>query len=43
VILAPIRYHDEYELTDEGWKFSRRELEWTWIERSPAEPPVPWW
>jgi hypothetical protein len=43
VILAPILYRDEYELTDEGWKFSRRELEWTWIERSPAEPPAPWW
>jgi uncharacterized protein with PIN domain len=43
VILAPILYHDEYELTHEGWKFSRRELEWTWIERSPAEPPAPWW
>jgi hypothetical protein len=43
VILAPILYRDEYELTDEGWKFSRRELEWTWIERRPAEPPTPWW
>jgi ketosteroid isomerase-like protein len=43
VILAPIQYHDEYGLTDDGWKFSRRELEWTWIERRPAEPPAPWW
>ncbi|GAB7069412.1 nuclear transport factor 2 family protein [Mycobacterium hodleri] len=43
VILAPIQYHDDYRLTDEGWKFSRRELEWTWIERRPAEPPAPWW
>lgn len=43
VILAPIQYRDEYDLTDEGWKFSRRELEWTWIERMRAEPPAPWW
>ena len=43
VILAPILYRDEYELTSDGWKFSRRELEWTWIERVPAEPPSPWW
>ena len=43
VILAPIQYHDEYSLTDDGWKFSRRELEWTWIERRPAEPAAPWW
>jgi hypothetical protein len=43
VILAPILYHDEYEFTSQGWKFSRRELEWTWIERAPAEPPAPWW
>lgn len=43
VILAPILYRDEYALTAEGWKFSRRELEWTWIERMPAEPPAPWW
>lgn len=43
VILAPIRYHDEYALTESGWKFARRELEWTWIERRPAEPPAPWW
>lgn len=43
VILAPIRYRDEYALTDQGWKFTRRELEWTWIERLPAEPPSPWW
>jgi hypothetical protein len=43
VILAPIQYRDDYELTDEGWKFSRRQLEWTWIERMPAEPPAPWW
>jgi SnoaL-like protein len=43
VTLAPILYHDEFELTDEGWKFSRREIEWTWIERVPAEPPTPWW
>jgi SnoaL-like domain len=43
VIVAPIQYRDEYELTDQGWKFSRRELEWTWIERIPAEPPAPWW
>lgn len=43
VILAPIHYRDEYALTDEGWKFARRELEWTWIERRPAEPPTPWW
>lgn len=43
VVLAPIQYVDEYELTDDGWKFARRELEWTWIERRPAEPPAPWW
>jgi hypothetical protein len=43
VILAPIQYHDEYGLTEDGWKFTRRELEWTWIERRPAEPPAPWW
>jgi hypothetical protein len=42
VILAPIHYRDEYERTAEGWKFSRRELEWTWIERRRAEPPAPW-
>ena len=43
VILAPIRYRDEYELTEDGWKFSRRELEWTWIERIRAEPFRQWW
>ena len=43
VILAPILYRDEYEMTDGGWAFSRRELEWTWIERVPAEAPAPWW
>ena len=43
VIVAPIQYRDEYELTDHGWKFSRRELKWTWIERIPAEPAAPWW
>ena len=43
VIVAPIRYLDEYEFTDDGWKFARRELVWTWIERRPAEPPAPWW
>lgn len=43
VILAPIHYRDEYALTDDGWKFARRELEWTWIERGPAESPAPWW
>jgi len=43
VIVAPIVYHDEYRLTADGWKLSRRELEWTWIERRPAEPPAPWW
>lgn len=43
VILAPIHYVDEYALTDDGWKFARRELTWTWIERLPAEPPTPWW
>lgn len=43
VILAPIRYIDDYALTADGWKFARRELEWTWLERRPAQPPEPWW
>lgn len=43
VIVAPIQYIDEYALTEDGWKIARRELEWTWIERLPAEPPAPWW
>lgn len=43
VILAPIQYLDNYALTGDGWKFARRELVWTWIERHPAERPAPWW
>jgi hypothetical protein len=43
VVAAPIQYVDAYALTEDGWKFTRREIRWTWIERVPAEPPVPWW
>ena len=43
VILAPIQYCDDYAMTADGWKFARRELVWTWLERHPAEPPAPWW
>ncbi|OBB17670.1 hypothetical protein A5761_09960 [Mycolicibacterium setense] len=43
VILAPIRYHDNYVRTVDGWKISRRELEWTWIERTPVAPFSQWW
>lgn len=43
VIVAPIQYIDDYALTEDGWKIARRELEWTWIERVPAESPAPWW
>lgn len=43
VIVAPILYRDDYERTDAGWKFRRRELQWTWLERRPAQDPAPWW
>jgi ketosteroid isomerase-like protein len=38
VILTPIRYRDEYLRTEEGWKFTRREILFTWFERLTVDP-----
>jgi SnoaL-like domain len=37
-LVLPIRYHDEYALTDSGWKFASRSIELTWIERATVDP-----
>jgi 3-phenylpropionate/cinnamic acid dioxygenase small subunit len=37
-IVVPLRYHDTYARTDEGWKFAAREIRFTWVERIPVDP-----
>ena len=34
-----IRYHDNYRLTDAGWRFARRELHLQWVEVRAIAPP----
>jgi ketosteroid isomerase-like protein len=31
-----LRYHDDYRLTDEGWRIVRRELHLQWVEEHPV-------
>jgi hypothetical protein len=38
VIIAPLRYYDDYVRTPDGWRFAAREIHFTWIEKAVADP-----
>jgi len=38
VIIVPLRYYDAYVRTSAGWRFSSREICFTWVEKVAADP-----
>lgn len=38
VVIVPLRYHDAYVRTSGGWRFSSREICFTWAEKAVADP-----
>jgi hypothetical protein len=38
VVITPLRYRDSYVRTPDGWRFSAREIHFTWVEKAIADP-----
>ncbi|CPS43692.1 nuclear transport factor 2 family protein [Mycobacteroides abscessus] len=38
IVILPLRYHDTYARTHSGWRFSSREICFTWAEKAVADP-----
>ncbi len=38
VVVTPLRYRDTYQRTPDGWRFSAREIGFTWVEKAVADP-----